>query len=244
MNIKLLSFLFLLGTAGATDLSAQEKGPRGKRFQQGTQQQGQTGQQRPDREARRQQMLERFDLDGDGKLNEQERQALRAAAAQRHQEQGAQGQARRRGAEGREGARGQRRQGDGQAQRPSREQVLKQFDTDGDSKLNEAERQALHQAVQQRRGAQGQRKQQGQFRQQGPQGDREQRRAQLMKTFDANQDGQLDEFERQALRETMKKRRAAQGQGQGLNPEARQGRVRQGRESGDAPQSDRRPRRR
>ena len=247
MNIKLLSILLLLGSAGANELGAQEKGPRGQRFQQGAaQKQGQQGQQRPDREAKRQQILERFDLDGDGKLNQQEREALRAA-------------------------RGKHSQNGERAQRPTREQMIQRFDTDGDGKLNETERQAMRQVAQQRRGSrgrageQGQRAPRGRRGQQqgelgeknlqrgerlqkriGQQGDREQRRAQMMQAFDANQDGQLDEFERQALREAIKKRRAAhrQSQGQGLNPEAKQGRARQGRGSADAPQSGLRPRQR
>lgn len=262
MNTKLLSILILLGSAGANELCAQEKAPRD---------------QRPDREAMRQQVLERFDLDGDGQLNQQEREAMHAARSKRSQEQGAQrqgrsqgqdrAQGRRRGAQGQEGQRGQggqRRQRAEQGHRPTREQVLQRFDADGDGQLNKAERQTMHQAMQQQRAERGQQGQRGQQRrgqgqqglergqqrrgqsQQGQQGDREQRRAQLMKTFDANQDGQLDEFERQALREAMAKRRAAHGQadGEGLNPEAKQGRARQGRGNAGAPQSDlrRRPR--
>lgn len=276
MNTKLLSILILLGSAGANELCAQEKAPRD---------------QRPDREALRQQVLERFDLDGDGQLNQQEREAMHAARSKRSQEQGAQrqgrsqgqdrAQGRRRGAQGQESQRGQggqRRQRAEQGHRPTREQVLQRFDADGDGQLNKAERQTMHQAMQQQRAERGQQGQRGQQRrgqgqqglergqqrrgqsqqglergqqrrgqgQQGQQGDREQRRAQLMKTFDANQDGQLDEFERQALREAMAKRRAAHGQadGEGFNPEAMQGRARQGRGNAGAPQSDlrRRPR--
>lgn len=245
-----LTLLFLAG-AGSTDLSAQEQRQK---------------QQRPDREAMRQQILERFDLDGDGQLSETEREAMRAARAKRIQEQGGEARGRRPGAQGQDGARGRRgaQQGEGaqkrprrergeQGQRPSREQMVKRFDTDGDGQLNEAERQAMRKAIQQRRaehgGKRGKRQGAGKEgrgpgvgRGAGNQGDREQRRAQLMKHFDANQDGQLDEFERQALREAMNKRRAQQGSG--INPEAKQERVRQGRGNAGAPQSGLRPNRR
>jgi hypothetical protein len=71
---------------------------------------------RPDREA----ILERFDTDGDGTLNEAERQAMHEAMPNRRQ-----------------------RPGGPQGQRPGREEILKRFDTDGDGELSESERREM-----------------------------------------------------------------------------------------------------
>ncbi len=94
--------------------------------------QGQQGRRGPTAE-QRQQIMERFDTDGDGQLNETERAAAREAM------QG-------RGGQGRGG--------------PSAEQrtrILEQYDTDGDGQLNETERAAAREAMQgQGRGGQGQ----------------------------------------------------------------------------------------
>jgi Ca2+-binding EF-hand superfamily protein len=72
--------------------------------------------QRPDREA----ILERFDADGDGTLNDAERQALRDAMADRRH-----------------------RPGEPPGHRPGREEIMERFDTDGDGVLCESEREAL-----------------------------------------------------------------------------------------------------
>ena len=113
----------------------------------------------------------------------------------------------------------------------------------------------MHKAMQARRGERGERgerRQEGQRKEKGArrkEANRGERRARLMERFDANQDGQLDEAERQALREAVAKMRAAReakrGQsGDGINPEAKRERVRQGRGSADGAPSDLRPRRR
>lgn len=67
-------------------------------------------------------MLKRFDTDGDGTLNDAERQAMHEAMRKRNQEMG------------RPGPRGHR---------PDREELMKRFDTDGDGVLSEAEREAM-----------------------------------------------------------------------------------------------------
>ena len=85
---------------------------------------------RPDA-AQRQKLLEKFDTDGDGKLNEQERQAARSAMPDKPGE--------RPGAEN----------------RPSKEDILKKFDKDGDGKLSEAERAALPQRPADGKGVEG-----------------------------------------------------------------------------------------
>lgn len=68
---------------------------------------------------------------------------------------------------------------------------------------------------------------------------REERRARIMQHFDANGDGQLDEIERARLHEAMQSRRGQTNQERPTQG-ARQGRGRQGRESANAPRSDRR----
>lgn len=90
---------------------------------------------RPDRpggEDRRQKMLEKFDADGDGKLNEAEKAKL-------HEELGKQ-----RGGPGGPGGR-----------RPSpelRKKLLAEFDADKDGKLNEEERAKARAAMRERHG--------------------------------------------------------------------------------------------
>lgn len=66
-------------------------------------------------------IMKRFDADGDGKLSETELQAMHEAMPDRHG-----------GADG------------SQRHRPSREEIMKRFDTDGDGELSEAEREAMH----------------------------------------------------------------------------------------------------
>ncbi len=80
------------------------------------------GGQRPSRE----QMMQRFDVDGDGQLSRAEKETLRRERAKRNK--GTQG-----------------------GQRPSREKVIQRFDTDGDGQLNETERVALRKEFKQRR---------------------------------------------------------------------------------------------
>ena len=83
---------------------------------------GQPGRERPSRE----EMMKRFDADGDGQLSEEDRAALR-------EEMG--------------------RQDGGQpgGERPSREEMMKRFDADGDGQLSEEERVALQEAFEARR---------------------------------------------------------------------------------------------
>ena len=72
---------------------------------------------RPDRE----QMMKKYDKDGDGQLSEEERAALRADMGKHH------------------------------GKRPSHEEIKKKFDVDGDGELNEEERAAMHEAFEARR---------------------------------------------------------------------------------------------
>jgi len=68
-------------------------------------------------------MIKRFDFDGDGTLNGAERQAMHASMRKRNEELG------------RPGLPGHR---------PGREELMKRFDADGDGVLSEAEREAMH----------------------------------------------------------------------------------------------------
>ncbi|MBX3744391.1 MAG: efflux RND transporter periplasmic adaptor subunit [Verrucomicrobiae bacterium] len=90
-------------------------------------------------------LIRQYDRDGDGQLNDEEREAMRAAMAARFA-----GQAQPRGADA------QAAQGPGSAQGPgagqggprfNREEMLRQFDKDGDGELNEEERAAMRQAL-------------------------------------------------------------------------------------------------
>tara|TARA_B100001029_G_C15001533_1_gene418385 strand:- start:115 stop:639 length:525 start_codon:yes stop_codon:yes gene_type:complete len=74
--------------------------------------------------------------------------------------------------------------------RPSREEVMKKFDKDGDGKLSESERAELRKAMANRGGPGGRRPP-----------------PQLMKQFDKDGDGKLSESERAELRKTMEARR-------------------------------------
>jgi Ca2+-binding EF-hand superfamily protein len=69
----------------------------------------------------REEMLKRYDKDGDGRLSEAEREQLRKDRATR---------------EGK------------QAQDQSRKEIMRRFDVDGDGQLNDAERAALHAEMQ------------------------------------------------------------------------------------------------
>jgi Ca2+-binding EF-hand superfamily protein len=94
-------------TESETNAPPKRKGPKPDPEMQGT---------RPGRE----EVLKRFDADGDGTLNEAERQAMDAAMLKH---------------------RG--RPGGPQGNRPSREEIMKRFDTDGDGELSESEREAM-----------------------------------------------------------------------------------------------------
>ncbi len=97
------------------------------------------------REAMKAQMLEKFDTDGDGKLDETERKA--AGEAMRKS----------RGGEGRQG-----RASFGQDREAMKAQLLEKFDADGDGKLDETERKAAGDAMRSKRGPRGDRSDRGQ----------------------------------------------------------------------------------
>ncbi len=99
--------------------------------------------------------------------------------------------------------------GDGSRPRGNfnREEMLKQFDKDGDGKLDDAEREAMRSAVAARFGG-------------GGFGDRTNARPRLsqeemLKRFDRNGDGKLDEEELAAMRESLGRGQGGQGKGPG-----------------------------
>lgn len=67
-------------------------------------------------------MLKRFDVDGDGQLSEAEKAAMQQAMQGRH---------------------GRGQPGGPQGERPGREEMMKRFDADGDGVLSETEREAM-----------------------------------------------------------------------------------------------------
>lgn len=92
-----------------------------------------------------------------------------------------------------------------------RQQMLQQFDTDGDGQLNETERQAAKTAMKakmlEKFDANGdgvlsddEKPQRGRGRRHGRSGNREEMKAKLLEKFDTDGDGQLSETERQAAK--------------------------------------------
>ncbi len=190
--------------------------------------------QRPSKE----EILAKYDADGDGQLSETERATMREEMGNR-------------------GGRGGQRGGQGGGQRMSREDLIAKYDTDGDGKLSETEREAARAEMGGRGGRGGQRggqnetaamvakydldgngelsatelqqlledqknqpapeeaggergpRGQGGQSEQG-QGRRGQRmsREEVMAKYDADGDGKLSEEERATMRADMKKNRA------------------------------------
>lgn len=86
---------------------------------------------KPDAAARKEAMLKKFDKDGDGKLNDEEKAAMKAEWQKRRGE----------GGKGPDAAR--------------RAEMMKKFDKDGDGKLSEEERAAMRAEMQKKRGEGG-----------------------------------------------------------------------------------------
>ncbi len=171
-------------------------------------------------------LIRQFDQDGDGVLNETERQAAREAALQGRPQRPA-AQTAERSAAAQEFMRRLDKNGDGKIDdeeraaaraelakrtqrttstnaasgipaRPAidRQAVLKEFDKDGDGQLSDGEREAGMQAMRNRLRSTGQRT--------PPNATRED----VLKRFDTNGDGQIDEAERTAAREAVQRRNA------------------------------------
>jgi len=78
------------------------------------------------------------------------------------------------------------------AARPSKEEIIKKFDKDGDGKLSEEERKAVGEAFKSR-GRPG-----------GPEAGNRPNKDEIIKKFDKDGDGKLNEEERKAAMEAMK----------------------------------------
>jgi hypothetical protein len=129
----------------------------------------------------REEALKRFDKNGDGKLDEQERAAARQAIQAR-------------GLAGKVGPGiGGPGKNNGPGNGPGREAILKRFDKNGDGKLDEQERAAAMKA----RGEKGD----------GPGPGAGPGREEVLKRFDKDGDGKLNDEERAAARKAMEERK-------------------------------------
>lgn len=128
----------------------------------------------------------------------------------------------------RQATRGPGQSGNRPAGMPSREEMMKRFDKDGDGQLSEEERTAMREAMAaqfgNRQGARGEGQPGAAANEGQPEGARSQNRPnreEMMKRFDKNGDGQLDDEERAAMREVFGNRprrdRANQGEGGATN---------------------------
>lgn len=147
-------------------------------------------------EQRRQEMLRRFDQNGNGKLDDTEKAAMKEA---QQKERKVRGSGDISGLGGANAA-----PGEGGGGRVMVQELLKRFDRDGDGKLDEAE---LAELIRSRNAA-------------GPGAPGARLREQMLKLFDKNGDGQLDQEERAAaeqFRADQVKRFDKNGDGQ-LDP--------------------------
>ena len=133
-----------------------------------------------------------------------------------------------------------------------RQKMIQQFDTDGDGQLNEQEKAAAKEAMQQRREtAKAKRLERfdtdgdGELSKEERKAAREamaQKRAEIkaavLENFDANGNGKLDEGEREGVREWVKENYPDAGKlrGKKRGPKGRKGR--NGRQRGPAPEQD------
>lgn len=151
----------------------------------------------PGREA----MIKKFDKNGDGKLDQDEMKAAREAMGDRKPGAGAPG--------GKPGEGG----------RPSPEQMkelMKKFDKNGDGKLDDGEKAAARESFMKMRGGAGA---PGGKPGEGKPGDGGPNREAMIKKFDKNGDGKLDDGEKAAAKEAFEKMRAAGGKpGEGKKP--------------------------
>ena len=164
------------------------------------------GNDRPQRSATFRNLLERFDRDGDGRLNDQERQEARSAMEQRRQRDGGQN----RTGQNRTGRDSGNRSNRGASSRSrlssqQRSELLKRFDVNKNGKLDPPELTRAKQAMS--RGANG-----SNSRSRGSSGNSRMSREELLKRFDANRNGRIDGDELQKARASFG--RSDRGSGQ------------------------------
>ena len=142
----------------------------------------------------RKKLLEKFDADGDGKLNDDEKAKAREAMRKRRGDKTRGDRKPGDKKPGSDKAREGRRPGKGGPGADFRKKMLEKYDADKDGKLNEEER--------------------GKAREEMKKHFKE-RRAEMLKKFDKDGDGKLSEEERKALHEAMKKRHGDRKPGEG-----------------------------
>lgn len=157
-------------------------------------------------------ILARFDQDGDGKLNKEEHAKARAAGRKKMENLRKEA-IERFDLDGDGELNDEERKLARESLRQRMEARAKKFDADGDGKLDDTERAAAREAMVRERGATPPPERRG-F---GPRRDGDApphqqdgtKREELRKRFDTNQDGKLDESERQQMRETIREERAS-----------------------------------
>lgn len=158
------------------------------------------GNARPQRSASYRSLVERFDRDGDGRLNDRERQAARSASNERRQRDGNQGRATRetsnRNRSTRDASSRIRSAGTNNRSRSTTDQraeLLRRFDANKNGKLDPPELTRMRQSMS--RGANG-----SNTRPQRSSGNSRMSRDELLKRFDANRNGRIDGEEMQKVR--------------------------------------------
>lgn len=144
----------------------------------------------------REEFLKRFDKNGNGRIDEDERAAIQAelgdqAPGRRGEGRRGEGEPRPEGQAGQRPGRGPGQPGQ-QGNRPgfNREELLKQYDKDGNGELDEKEREAMQADLQKQR---------------------EEREAEFKKTFDKDGDGALNAEEEAAYNKAVEERRSRFG---------------------------------
>ncbi len=141
-----------------------------------------------------QRLIERFDRDGDGRLNDQERAAARVEFERRRQQDGNQNGSARSANDRNRSARGANNRSRTTDDR--RAELLKRFDANKNGKLDPPELTRMRQSTSRSRDG-------GNSRGQRPSGNSRMSREELLKKFDANQNGRLDGDEIKKVRETF-----------------------------------------
>lgn len=195
--VGIRSFAALVVALGLAvpSFAADEKKPEGKPGA------GRPGPGGPGREA----MIKKFDKNGDGKLDKDELSAARAAMGDRKPAPGGDGKG-----------------PGGPGGRPSPEQMqalVKKFDKNGDGKLDDAEKGAAREEFMKLRGGKPGEGKPGEGKPgAGKPGEGGPGREAMMKRFDKNADGKLDDAEKAAAKEAFEKMRAAGGKRPGGKP--------------------------
>lgn len=143
--ISMLAALPLVAQENAADSSA--AGVTAPQQQQGAQNDGQRhgrghGRGQGERRVHREHLVQKFDANKDGKLDEQEKAEMEKFIEARRQQRGARGE--------KQGRRGHGARGEGH---PGREEFMKKFDKNGDGQLDDEERAAMRKAIQEHRRA-------------------------------------------------------------------------------------------